>query len=377
MFWSSINRTLIFLLITISFHPISSFAFDITDSFSIEGTLTTVGQHAELDDVFDEDGNKVSDTSRSTVVIDIGANFHPTENDEFQLTYSFAEGEAINGVEAFSLAPFADDLEEDLSDINRSDRYNLLEAWYKHTFEFGELNSLGITLGIIGATGYIDDNEYANDEVSQFMNEVFVNHPLANLPDHDVGAVLEFESRVWSVKAVIMESENDDRNDYNYYAIQLATTCQTRWGMSNYRLYAFTTDNEFVDRDGTGKDSLSGFGFSIDQQINESVGLFARLGTQDDEVPVDHDEMLSLGFAVAGTAWNRPHDVVGVGVAFLDGANKKSSGIHDTIALEAYYKYVFSDYFDLSMDVQWIKDDLRKAKDPEGTLIGIRFNANF
>jgi len=174
-----------------------------------------------------------------------------------------------------------------------------------------------------------------------------------------------------------MDSENDDRNDYNYYALQIGHHVVTRWGMGNYRLYGFTTDNEFVDRDGTGEDSLSGFGISIDQQINESVGVFARLGVQDDEVPVDHDKMVSLGFTVAGTKWSRPDDVVGVGVAFLDGASKKSSGINETTALETYYKYVFSDYFDLSLDVQWIEDDLRATKDPEGTLIGLRFNANF
>jgi len=94
------------LLITILSYPISLFAYDISDSFSVESTVTAVGQHADFNNVFNEDGNKVSDTDRSTVVIDIGANFHPTENDEFQITYSFAEREAINGVEAFSLAPF-------------------------------------------------------------------------------------------------------------------------------------------------------------------------------------------------------------------------------------------------------------------------------
>lgn len=375
MLGAYLKRFLIFLFITISFQPISLFAYDLTDSFSIEGTLTAVGQHAELDDVVDENGNNVSDTGRAAVVIDIGANYHPTQNDEFQLTYSFAEGEALNGLEAFSLAPFADDLEEDLSDINRSDRYNLLEAWYKHTFGFREQSSLGLSLGIIGATGYIDDNEYANDEVSQFMNDIFVNHPLANLPDHDVGAVMEFESGLWSVKAVVMDSENDDRNDYHYYAIQIGHHVTTRWGMGNYRIYGFTTTNEFIDREGTGKDNLTGFGVSIDQQISETVGIFARFGTQDDEVPVDHDKMASLGFAVAGTAWNRADDVVGVGIAFLDGA--KSSGIDETKALEAYYKFVFSDYFDLSIDAQWIEDELRSAKDPKGTLIGLRFNANF
>ena len=314
--------------------------------------------------MFNESGNKVSDTGRGAAILDIGINFHPTDNDEFQITYSFAEGEAINGIEAFSLAPFADDLEEDLSDINSSDRYNLLEAWYKHTFNISEQSSLGITAGIIGSTGYIDDNEYANDEISQFMNDIFVNNTLANLPDYDVGAALEFESGLWSVKAVAMESENDDRNDYNYYAIQIGHHVTTRWGQGNYRIYAFSTDDEFVDSDGMGEDNLIGYGLSIDQQINESIGVFARLGIQDDEVPVDHDEMISFGISIAGNNWNRPDDTLGAAIAFLDGASKSSSDIKNTKAFEAYYRYVFSDYFDLTLDAQWVEDDLRESKRP-------------
>ncbi len=370
-----IKTTLIFLLLTILSCPIPILAYDLTDSFSIEGTLTSVAQHAELDNVVKEDGSNRSDTTRAAVVLDIGANFHPTEQDEFQLTYGFAEGEALNGLEAFSVVPFSDDLEDDLRDINNSDRYNLLEAWYKHSFKFNEVNSLGITLGIIDATGYVDDNEYANDEVSQFMNSVFTNNTLGGLPSYDVGAAVEFESRLWSVKAVVIDSENDDGNDFKYYTIQIGHHVTTRWGSGNYRIFGFTTNNEFVDTEGTGKDNLLGFGVSIDQQISESLGLFTRLGTQDDEVPVNHDELVSLGLNVAGAIWNRPDDVVGVGVAYLDGA--KSSGINDTTTLETYYKFVFSDYIDLTLDAQWIEDDLREAKDPEGTLVGLRFNANF
>ena len=282
MLQENMYRVLLLIIFTFQFYPISSVAYDLTDSLSIDGTATAVVQHADLDNVFNDTGDEISDTGRGTTVLDVGVNYHPSDNDEVQITYSFAEGEALNGIEAFSLAPFADDLEEDLSDINNSGRYNLLEAWYKHTFNFSEQASLGFTAGIIGSSSYIDDNVYANDEISQFMNEIFVNNTLANLPDYDVGAALEFESGLWSVKAVVMESENDDRNDYHYYAIQIGHHVTTRWGIGNYRFYGFTTDDEFVDNDGTGKDSLTGFGISIDQQINESVGLFARLGVQDD-----------------------------------------------------------------------------------------------
>ena len=51
----------------------------------------------------------------------------------------------------------------------------MLEAWYKHTFELSGDSSLGVTGGIIDSTGYVDNNEFANDQDSQFMNEAFVN----------------------------------------------------------------------------------------------------------------------------------------------------------------------------------------------------------
>ena len=364
---------LIWLFVILIILPPTSFAYDVSDSLSVEGALTAVSQHANIDNATSENGHEYSDTTRSSVSIDISANFHPTENDEFQLTYSFAEGEAINGLDAFTLAPFADDLEEDLSDINSSGRYNLLEAWYKHNFQFNQQTSLGITAGIIGSTGFIDDNEFANDEISQFMNDIFVNNTLANLPDYDLGTAIELTTSKWSVKAVYMNSENDDRNDYNYYALQFGHHTETRWGPGNYRIYGYTTDKEFIDPDTSNKERLAGFGVSIDQQINESVGIFARLGIQEDDAPIDHDEMVSVGISVMGTAWGRSTDSFGVGLAYLDGAN--SSGITDTVALESFYQFVFSDHFDLSIDAQWIKDSIPNDSDTTGAIVGLRFNA--
>ena len=363
--------------ISITLFPIPLIAFDQTGNLSLEGTLTAVGQHAELNNVFDSGGNKIADTSRAAAILDIGANYQPTGRDEFQLTLGFAEGDSLNRPDPFSLAPFADDHESDLEDINYSGRDHLLEAWYKHTFSISESTSLGLTAGIIGTTSYIDDNAIANDEISQIMNDIFVNNTLANLPDYDVGAAQEFEADRWTVRAVAMNSENNDRNDYNYYALQLGYHVETHRGPGSYRLYAYTTDDEFIDMNGTGKDSLSGIGISIDQKINPATGLFARVGLQDDAVPVDHDRMVSLGIHVAGTAWNRPNDIVAAGIALLDGAHVMSTDIDNTLALETWYRYVFSDHFDLTLDAQWIKEKLRTSPDSEGLIAGIRINAIF
>ena len=350
------------------------YALDLNDFISIETTLTGVTQHAELDNVSDENGNNIDHTSRGSVSVDLGVNIHPTEFDEFQITYSFAEGQAINGLEAFTLAPFADDLEEDLSDINSSGRYNLLEAWYKHIFPLSDDDSLALTLGIIGSTGFIDDNEYANDEVSQFMNDIFVNNTLANLPDYDSGLALEFNTGTWTLKGVAMNSENDDGNDYDYYAIQLGRQITSFLGNGNYRVYGFKTEKKFLDSSESDLERLSGLGISIDQQLHDSLGVFVRASTQSNNAAVDHDKMISFGLDIAGSHWDRPNDNIGIGVGYLDGAN--DSGVNETIAAEAYYRYLLTDNVDVSVDAQWIKDDLEDDNNPEGLLIGLRVNLN-
>src|SRR4030043_2433333 len=162
-----------FLFVVLS--PFLAFAYDVNDKLRIEGTLTGVSQYGD----FDVDG--IDNADRGAAVLDLGMNFHPSDSDEFQITLSYADGNGLNPIFPFSLVPFADDLEDDLKDINGRNRDYLLEAWYKHTFVLSENVSLGITGGIIDSTGYIDDNNVANDECGQFMNEVFVNHRNVNL----------------------------------------------------------------------------------------------------------------------------------------------------------------------------------------------------
>ena len=140
--------------------PICVSAYDLNEKLTIEGTLTGVYQYGD----FDFEG--IKDTGRGSGVLDLCINFHPTDKDEFQITLSCAAGNALNTIAPFSLVPYSDDLEDDLKDINGRNRDYLLEAWYKHTFALSKDVSLGITGGIIDATAYIDDNNFANDEVA-------------------------------------------------------------------------------------------------------------------------------------------------------------------------------------------------------------------
>jgi hypothetical protein len=354
--------------------PICVSAYDVNEKLTIEGTLTGVYQYG----TFNSEGTK--DTGRGAGVLDLGINFHPTDKDEFQVTLSYAAGNALNTVAPFSLVPYADDLEDDLKDINGRNRDYLLEAWYKHTFALSEDVSLGITGGIIDATAYIDDNNFANDEVAQFMNQVFVNNKNVNLPSYDLGGVIELNVSSFSIKALMMntkfEAEEDVFKNYDYYALQFGYNLKTSLGEGNYRIYGFTTSRTFPDWDEKNEERLQGFGISVDQQLSSIIGVFARLDRQSDSAIIDHDTGYSGGVNINGKLWGRKDDEIGIGYAYLTGADK--ADIENTNAIEAYTKFKISDFSDVTFDIQYLNDNMKHdEEDRDGFIYGIRLNAYF
>jgi hypothetical protein len=349
--------------------PAIATAYDVTEKLSLEGTLTGVYQYGD----FDIRG--LSDADRGAVVFDVGANFHPTETDEFQVTMGYAAGNGLNSVNPFSLAPYADDLEDDLKDINGRNRDYLLEAWYKRTFIFSDDMKLAVTGGIIDSTGYIDDNAFADDETGQFMNDIFVNSTLANLPSYDIGGVAELEIRDFSVRTVVMNSRNEEDNNYNYYALQLGYSPDTPLGKGNYRVFGYTTGSEFENRDESKKENLQGIGLSLDQELNSIVGVFARIGWQDDDAVVDHDSLYSGGINVSGELWGREDDAAGLGYAYLDGADEGE--IDNTHAVEAYVKFQLCEFSDITLDAQYLEDKIKDDDNRDGFIYGVRMNAYF
>jgi porin len=363
----------IICIFSVVFLPVLAGAYDINEKLSVEGTLTGVYQYGDFD------VEEVDDADRGAVVFDLGVNFHPTEIDEFQLTLSYAAGNGLNSIIPFTLVPYADDLEDDLKNINGRNRDYLLEAWYKHTFKFSENMMLGITGGIIDATGYIDDNNFANCECSQFMNEAFVNHRNVNLPSYDIGGVVELNVSNFSIRALAMNTKfeaGDDRfTNYNYYALQAGYRLASAVGEGNYRIYGFMTNERFQCPEEGEKDNLQGIGISADQKLGEIFGVFARVSWQDDEAVIDHDEIYSGGVNINGNLWKRENDEIGVGYAFLNGAC--SSDIDYSIAFEAYAKFKISTFSDVTLDFQYVEDNMKDSDDRDGFIYGIRMNAYF
>ena len=367
---STLRLLILFIVLVV---PFSSRAYDLNEKLSIEGTLTGVYQYADLD-IKGKDN-----AGRGAAVLDLRTNFHPTDADEFQMTFSFAAGNGLNYLNLFSLTPFSDDLEDDLKDINGRNRDYLLEAWYKHTFTLSEDTSLALTGGIIDATAYIDDNKFANDELTQFMNQVFVNNKNVNLPSYDLGGVIELNISDFSIRALMMntkfETNGEDFKNYDYYALQLGYTLKTSLGEGNYRIYGFTTSKSFPTWDEEDVDSLRGFGISADQQLSPIIGVFARLDWQSDTAIIEHEAGYSGGVDINGNLWGRENDEIGIGYAYLSGADRRD--IDSTNAFETYAKFKISKFVDTSLDIQYIVDNLRHDEDRKGLIYGIRVNTYF
>jgi hypothetical protein len=226
-----------------------AYAFDVTDNFSVGAVLGAAGQCQEgLGGLVDEEGQTLADdTCRGGMPFQVEVSFRPSERDEFFALVGFAASNGLNEVSPWVLAPWAVDLEDDLKDINGRGRDYLLQAWYKHTFTLAEDAALGATFGIIDSTSYLDENAYANDEFTQFMNEAFVNSGGYNLPSYDAGAALELAVGDFEIKAAALNiGENDDGNNYNFWGAQVGYRLDTPLGEGNYRATITGTSSAFV-----------------------------------------------------------------------------------------------------------------------------------
>lgn len=339
----------------------SAFGYDITDKFSIGGVLAGAYQYQWVEG----DENK----GRGALPFQPELSFRPTEHDEIFTKFGFAAGNGLKGVSKYNLASWGADLEDDVKDINGRDRDYLLTAWYRHAFELGADNELELTGGIIDATDYIDENAYANNEYTQFMNEALVNAPNGFAPSYDIGGVVEWEIGSLEVKGVGMNvGENDDGKNYNFFGAQIGYTVDTALGEGNYRLIGQGTSEAFLDKEGKTQNRLAAF-LSFDQELGEVIGAWIRFGWQDEEALVNYDYLLSGGVNITGKWYGREDDNIGIGYAYLSGAD--DSDFDYSQVVEVYWRFVLNDYFAVTADFQYMRD---KHDTDENDIDGIIFN---
>jgi porin len=343
---------------------------EITDKLSVEGVLVGAYQYQDVGDAPD-----FTDRGRGAAPFQPEISYRPTEKDELFALLGFASGNALNDVSPFILRPWAAPLEDDVKNINGTSRDYLLTAWYKHTFEFGGKHSLALTGGLIDATDYLDNIVYSEEEFTQFMNEALVNGPNTFLPSFDIGGALEWGMGDWRLDGVIMHvNENEDGNPYNFYGFELGYHLETSLGKGNYRLLVDWSSSDFLDPKGVFPERRSSIFLPVDQELGENLGVWIRFGWGDVKAAVDFAYIYSGGIHVKGKLWGREEDNIGIGYAYLGGGNKE---LDKTQVAEAYARFVIHRYFALTLDVQYMRDELKSGGGPKGFIYGIRMAAHF
>jgi hypothetical protein len=346
---------------------------DINDKINLSGVIAGVYQYENADAATDDD-----EFGRGAFSFQPEVSINLDESDELFLHFGFAAGDGLNtDRNPFVLTPWAADLESDVKNINGRNRDYLLEAWYKHTFTFGKGHTLGVTGGIIDATAYLDENNYANDQYTQFMNAALVNGPNFFLPSYDTGGALEWQLGEIAVKGVVMQvGENDDGRSYSFYGVQMGYTLETPLGEGVYRLVVDTTSDSFSDPDGEGTEPLKGVSISFDQALGDILGVWIRCGWNDDTAIIDFQDLYSGGIDVNGKLWGRGQDNLGIGYARLSGGNQD---IDRAQVLEAYVRFGLNETMALSVDAQYLEDTYNHnaQDDVDGWITGLRLVVEF
>ncbi len=344
-------------------------AYEVNDKLALNGILSGAVQ---CQDISNSPGDE--NTCETAVPFQPTLTYRPTNTDTLFLKLGFASGNGLNNITPFVLPPWAADMEDDVKNINGSGRDHLLEVWYRHYFALKQSNSLAVTLGIIDASKYLDQNAYANDEYTQFMNPALSNAPNTFLPSYDLGVAAEWYLHNWSFSAVVMDVHQSNVDDkYLFYGLQAAYTLNTNLGTGHYRVL-LNGDRNLIDEVGRSKQKNDLLILSLDQALGKTVGAFIRMGWRLDNEPINYHAIYSAGIDIKGNPWSRPGDNIGLGYAYLSGGSRN---IIRTQVAEAYYRFVITDYLALTADIQHMQDEKIRGGSPQGMIYGVRATIAF
>ncbi|MGO9263695.1 MAG: carbohydrate porin [Candidatus Binataceae bacterium] len=300
-----------------------------------------------------------------------------------------------------------------------------------------DVSRLAVTVGRIGAIDIFDDNSYAGDPSTQFMNWALVTNAAWDYPADSLGfttgLTLELHQRKWALRygffqipavANTWTAEDALFIKPGYQSIQAGDGHFWQdWGMAveferRYSLYGHLAALRFLSflnqgRMGSYTAALTapgiditqtyayrrnyGFGLNLEQAISENVGLFSRvgwnLGRNEAWMFTDINYTASLGLSVNGEAWRRPADTFGLagvmsgisranqryleagGTGILDGDGALTYGWEKV--LETYYDFPLWKNIHLAADYQFVADPAFNSDRGPVNILATRLHLEF
>ena len=296
-------------------------------------------------------------------------------------------------------------------------------------------NRLVFTVGKFGVVDIFDTNKYANNPKTDFLNWSAINAGTFDYAGDawgfTYGAAAEWYQDRWTVRAGIFDlsatpaggalsgaaygldpnlsqfqavGEIEERHEFLGQPGKLKVTgFLSRGRMGNFQdavnaanwlgmdpSLALALDRKFRNRPGVSA--------NLEQQVNESVGFFARAGYTDGGVEpwdfADIDRTVQAGVSISGKEWGRPDDTLGFagivnGLANSHEAYLAAGGLGILIGdgqlpvyrlekiVESYYNYALTPNIKVGLDYQLIIDPGYNGTRGPANLLAARLHWQF
>lgn len=295
----------------------------------------------------------------------------------------------------------------------------LCRAYLRQTFGFGrekeasddapddlrgskDVRRLTFTIGHLSSKDIFDNNAYANDSRSQFMNWSLVANTAWDYPADVLGftngAIAELNSRAWTERVGIFQMSqfaNGERMEWDFgKSWGLVGEIERRYSLRGHAgtlrplaydqrahmgSYQDTIDNPSLEEDiylTAAYRYKYGFGINMDQEITKDLGAFMRLGWSDGKNQTyeftDVDRTATLGLDLKGTRWRRPNDDVGLaqvvnGISAVHKEYLAAGGLGILVGdgaldyrteriTESYYNWKMAKHYHLTFDYQFVQN---------------------
>jgi carbohydrate-selective porin OprB len=249
----------------------------------------------------------------------------------------------------------------------------MLEAFYTQGF-WGQ--KLQLSAGKTEQLRFLDQNAFANNQNAQFVGKPFVNNTVLDSEnEYTMLAGAEFKPIELVSLSVVGAStsrpnvegtplEDTSKSKYDnvfstpFLGGQAAVSPKFGEREGNYRLYGWYAGYEHSKLDSgrnpvAGRDARGwGLGLSADQQVTEMLGLFGRLGYNNNDVYVTTWEA-SGGLNLKGFIPGRAEDNLGLGFAALIPDSRYAEDAPE-YHVEAYYRIAMTENLAFSPDLQYV-----------------------
>ncbi len=279
-----------------------------------------------------------------------------------------------------------------------------------------DVSRLTFTLGRFSAKDIFDNNAYANDPRTQFMNWALMANEAWDYPadaiGYTTGMAVELNQPKWTLRYGFFQVprvansltaedrllkwpfEDSAQDGPLLQAWGMVTELERRYSIkdhpgtirllaylnrANMGSYADAVNSPVRPADIFNSETFRykyGFGLNLEQEIFKDVGFFSRLGWSDGHTEAwvfsDVDYTATAGLSIKGGAWQRPDDTFGLagvlngiskahqeffeagGVGILAGDGSLNYGWEKII--ETYYDFKVWKTIHVSLDYQFISD---------------------